>query len=308
MMKIQALSNYRYDTDTRFGDCILCFDRTHLVVYDCGHTAHVEYVMSFLGTHSAITQVSIVTSHNDSDHTDGICDLLDRLRGAKKYDMTLYTPLYLKSTTAVMKVLDDSRRKRHKTQEHILDTFDHIAEIVERAQALGIQVKDTAEGTTFAGCVVVGPTVEEFSNVVAKAIDNASSDAINGETVMNAASVQLKCPLDGGGSLLLCGDATPDYLHALEDYAIIQLPHHGKLDSAIKIFNALEDAGDEVDDHDFLISDNTGTAQNSGGSDDLVKHMKALKYKPAYNTKDGIVCLPPKGIIGGGVPHHVLGY
>lgn len=35
-MKLKALSHYDNDMDTRFGDCILLYDETSLVVYDCG--------------------------------------------------------------------------------------------------------------------------------------------------------------------------------------------------------------------------------------------------------------------------------
>jgi hypothetical protein len=107
---------------------------------------------------------------------------------------------------------------------------------------------------------------------------------------MNAASVQLKCTLDNGKSILLCGDASPDYLKDLSTYDIIQLPHHGQEDDALAIFAAL--------DHDerylkaYLISDNTGSAQNSGGSDDLVAYMKKEKYSAAYNTQSGVIDLP----------------
>ena len=42
----------------------------------------------------------------------------------------------------------------------------------------------------------------------------------------------------------------------------------------------------------YLISDNTGSTKNSGGSDDTVKYMKNERYTPAYNTKDQIIDLP----------------
>lgn len=34
-MKLKALSHYDEDTDTRFGDCILLYDSSTLIVYDC---------------------------------------------------------------------------------------------------------------------------------------------------------------------------------------------------------------------------------------------------------------------------------
>ena len=47
-MKLKALSNYDGDKSTRFGDCILIYDLTSMIVYDCGHGKHAEYVESFL--------------------------------------------------------------------------------------------------------------------------------------------------------------------------------------------------------------------------------------------------------------------
>lgn len=309
-MKLRALSKYNNDTNTRFGDCILVYDKQNLIVYDCGCDRHSDEVMSFLGRNPSITNVSVITSHNDRDHTDGICRLLEQLY--LNYNVILYTPLYLKSVGPVMKQLDDGRRTSTKTKEHILETFDHIKEIVEKAQELEIPVQNTAVGTIIGTCTIVGPTEKEFSGVVATAIDNAVGDNIDGETVMNAASVQLRCPIDGMGDLLLCGDATPEYLHNIWEYDIIQLPHHGKLDSAKKIFDVLENDGDGIERYEFLISDNTGSAQNSGGSDDLVEYMKKQWCLFVYNTKDHVVILPSSSPFGSSIHREgssfVLGY
>ena len=106
---------------------------------------------------------------------------------------------------------------------------------------------------------------------------------------MNAASVQLKCTLDDGKTLLLCGDASPDYLKNLMTYDIIQLPHHGQEDDAKAIFGVL---GGHAYSKDYLISDNTGSSPNSGVSEDIVKYMKDERYRQAYNTKDKIIDLP----------------
>lgn len=68
----------------------------------------------------------------------------------------------------------------------------------------------------------------------------------------------------------------------------IQLPHHGKLDSAKEIFDKLKDPYSKQ----FFVSDNTGSAATSGGSDDLVTYMKQEKFSPAHNTQNGVVNLP----------------
>ena len=105
---------------------------------------------------------------------------------------------------------------------------------------------------------------------------------------MNAASVQMKCKLDNMQTVLLCGDASPAYLHNMNSYDLIQLPHHGKLDSAIAIFESLTDPYSK----DYLVSDNTGSGSTSGGSDNLVEYMKTERYSPALNTKNGVVSIP----------------
>lgn len=50
-MKLKALSNYDGDKSTRFGDCILIYDLTSMIVYDCGHGKHAEYVESIFIFH-----------------------------------------------------------------------------------------------------------------------------------------------------------------------------------------------------------------------------------------------------------------
>ena len=99
--------------------------------------------------------------------------------------------------------------------------------------------------------------------------------------------------MENAQTLLLCGDASQSFLHNLESYHIIQLPHHSKLDSAIQIFDELKDPTSKV----YFISDNTGSGANSGGSDDLVKYMSEENYSPAYNTRNNVVLLP-EGVFG----------
>lgn len=286
-MKLRALSHYDGDKDTRYGDCILLYGVSSMVVYDCGHARHAQEIEKFLKNHASITQVHIVISHNDSDHTDGVIDLLSYLH-SNRYSVTVYSSLYLKSARKVLDVLDDRRRKLSTTKEHILETFDRIKEIVEKAQEYGFAVKDAVVNTKVLEGTIVGPQEDEFVKVVAQAIEDDSVTKIEGETVMNAASVQLKCNLDGAQTILLCGDASPSYLHNLEGYEIIQLPHHGQMEDAKRIFEKLEDPYSKT----YLVSDNTGSGATSGGSDKLVKYMKEECYSPALNTKDGIVCIP----------------
>lgn len=284
-MKLRALSNYNGDTDTRFGDCILIYDNSTLVVYDCGHEKHADEVKSFLQKNCLIKRIHIVISHNDSDHTDGVIDFLDYLY-EKGYTVTLYTSLYLKNTKDVLDILDDGRRTPKATREHILEIFDKICDIVQKAEEYHFSVVNAEVNTFVSNGTIVGPKVDEFAGVVAAAIDaNNAGAKIDGETVMNAASVQLKIKLENAQTVLLCGDATPEYLHNLNAYDVIQLPHHGKLESAQVIFNKLSDPYCKT----YLVSDNTGSGATSGGSDKLVEYMKEENFTAAQNTKNGVV-------------------
>lgn len=103
-MKLQALSHYDDDMDTRYGDCIMLLDDTSLIVYDCGHQRHADEVEAYLEKHLAIKDVHIVISHNDSDHINGISALMEYLY-ENNYTVTLYTSLYLKATKEILDIL-----------------------------------------------------------------------------------------------------------------------------------------------------------------------------------------------------------
>lgn len=287
-MKLKALSCYDGDKDTRFGDCLLIYDNSSLIVYDCGHTRHAAYVESFLRNKPTIISIYIVVSHNDSDHTNGVCELLEWL-SMHNYSVKVYTHQYLKHADTIIDKVDDGRRNRDSLKRALLAEFDNIKKIIEKAQELNYSTVEALKGTTVGSCVVVGPTVDEFTDVASKAVDNRENNMIEEETVMNAASVQIKFILDDGKSILLCGDASPNYLKDLATYDIIQLPHHGQENDAKAIFEKL---GGNAYSKDYFISDNTGSGKTSGGSDDIVKYMKRERYNPPYSTKDKIVNLP----------------
>jgi hypothetical protein len=299
VMKLLALSHYDGDIDTRYGDCIILYDDKILIVYDCGHIKHAETVQSFLRTKVSISQVLIVVSHNDNDHTSGVISLLEWLAEYSKYAVTVYTHQYLKHVDTILDKIDDGRRNRESLKESLLAEFDNIKGIIEEAKKHGFLVKEALKNTSIGDCMIVGPTIDEFTNVAAQAVDSRIGDNIgNGhaeETVMNAASIQLRCKLDDGSVCLLCGDASPDYLHNIDIYDVIQLPHHGQLDDAKAIFSKLKDEYNK----DYLISDNTGSANTSGGSKALVQYMKDECYKAAKNTQNGVVDLPQ--VSSGGV-------
>lgn len=295
-MKLQALSYYQGDTKTRFGDCILVSDGKSLTIFDCGHNRHAEEVIGKLKSTSAITKVNIVVSHNDSDHTAGVCHLLDWLNEQGRYTVTIYTHQYLKHVDEILYKIDDGRRTRKSMEQALLDEFDNIQTIIEAAERYGFTTTEALKGIAVGTCTIVGPTTDQFIEVAAQAVDSRVSDAVAGEhteeTVMNAASIQLSGKLDDGQKFLLCGDAHPDYLECLGSYDVIQLPHHGQMADAQAVFKKLRDQQSDSYSKVFLISDNTGDGENSGGSDELVQWMKTRNYSLPKNTKNGVVRLP----------------
>lgn len=294
-MELKALSHYDGDKDTRYGDCILLYDSKSLVVYDCGHARHAEATEDFLLENPSINQVHIVVSHNDSDHTKGVCDLLAWLNSQAKYLVSVYTHQYLRHVDTILNKVNDKRRTHESLKRALLAEFDNIKEIIQTAQGYGFLAVEALKGTMVGNCTIVGPTEDEFTDVAAKAVDNRVDDVIGEghaeETVMNAASVQLKCKLKNSETILLCGDASPEYLHSIDHYDVIQLPHHGQLDDAQAIFEKLKDAYAKK----YFISDNTGSSATSGGSEKVTKYMKDERLGSAMNTKLGIVCYPKAG-------------
>jgi len=210
-MKLKALSHYDGDIDTRFGDCILLFNATSVVVYDCGHKRHADEVKSLLRNKPTISEVFIVVSHNDDDHTKGICNLLDWLYLQKTYIVTVYSHQYLKYVDIILDKVDDGRRNRESLKRALLAEFDNIKTIIDYAKELGFVAEEAIKNSSVGKCTIVGPTIDEFTDVAAKAVDNRESNNIGEghaeETVMNAASVQMKCKLDNAETILLCGDA-----------------------------------------------------------------------------------------------------
>lgn len=92
-----------------------------------------------------------MVSHNDSDHTGGVCELLNWLKDSGKYTVRVFTHQYLKYVDKILDTVDDGRRDRESLKKSLLEKFDHIKEIIETATDCGFDcvnaVPDTAVGT-----------------------------------------------------------------------------------------------------------------------------------------------------------------
>ena len=156
-MKLRALSHYDGDKDTRFGDCILVYDNSSLIVYDCGHAKHAEYVESFLLANSSIVSVHIVVSHNDGDHTNGVCELLEWLSLRRQYTVRVYTHQYLKRVDNIINKVDDGRRNRESLKKALLAEFDNIKKIIEKTEELNYFSVEALKGTGVGSCRAAEP-------------------------------------------------------------------------------------------------------------------------------------------------------
>ena len=267
-MKAKFLSAKNYsDPSKNNGDCILIDNGEELVVYDCGCEEHAKRVIDYMRLHS-YQQAKIVLSHNDSDHFDGIPYLIEH--GAVS---AVYTLLLLKYKDELLDRIGDHRMSRDSIAKRIEEIYDNIYSLGGK-----VELKDMFTDTDVASSItILGPDKEYALEAVAKRIDGRESDNIDNETVVNAVSTQVSVEY-GGKKLLLTGDSSFDAIEdAVKAHNVIQLPHHGKLLQAEKIFGVKDNSTI------YYVSDNTGTS--NGGSDDLrTTHRRGHVI---YNTRDG---------------------
>lgn len=266
MKEILILSskNYENASTTNYGDCILINTGNELVIYDCGHEAHANAVIDYMSK-NRFDKAKLILSHNDSDHFDGILKLLNENKVS-----VIRTTLLLKYKDIILKKIDDKRKTRDSVSQQILDLYDNIA------QLSGAPLEDIYEHPEDLcdEVSIVGPDFDYMIETVAKRLDGREGNTMDGETAVNATSIQTKV-LIGTHSLLLCGDCSfPAIENIVRNYDAVQLPHHGKCKQAEKIFDKKSDQAYSV----YIISDNTGNT--NGGSDNLITTGHRV-----YNTK-----------------------
>ena len=285
-MKVTFLSSKSYDDSSfNYGDCIFIDTGSDLVIYDCGSEEHAYRVMDYMEA-KGYCKAKLVLSHNDADHFDGIPLLVER-----GYVADVYTLLLLKYKDELLDLLDDGRITRNSLTKRIEEIFDNI-------YSLGGSVNLHDMFTDCSICsdiTIVGPDKDYALNAVAKRIDSREGDTIDKETIVNAVSCQVKVNV-GSKQFLLCGDSNYEAIKdKLSNYHYIQLPHHGKLEHAKKIF-ADKDPVRTV----YYVSDNTG--DSNGGSSDLPRSGQKIR-----NTLNGDqVCTENTPAVS--VPRRTLGY
>lgn len=272
-MHIIFLSAINYaDKSQNYGDCIIIDTGIELVIYDCGSVEHAERVMQYM-LENNYEKVTFILSHNDSDHVKGLQYLIDNNKVER-----IFTTLLLKYKDRIKKILNDNRRTLNSIGNSVLEKYDNIAALS------GQNLIDIYEGEHLLpkGLTFVGPGLEQMLEAVAKNINKQESDIINGETAVNATSLQIAIDMDNDKKMLLCGDASYTLIQGkLCSYNYIQLPHHGKVAHAEKIFG---ECGPNDTHVTYIVSDNTGNS--NGGSDNLTQIARGHRV---LNTKNGDV-------------------
>ena len=292
-MKLQLLSAKNYSGEKQdYGDCILIYSGSPAVVFDCGSVEHAQRVEKIMKS-SHCSQIIAVLSHNDLDHFAGFPYLAER--GLISH---LYTPLFMKHLDELLKLLDDGRRTRDGLKRTLLQKYNNVTKL---AQDYNVSLVDSLTATSLvSGVSIVGPSKEYALNAAATGINGSVSDTLDGETFVNAASVQVSVELEGK-KCLLCGDSSfPAIESKIRDYELVQLPHHGKLETAESIFHKKKGQVGSI----YLVSDNKGDA--TGGSDSLMKNLP--KGYIIKNTKNGDIYYPSQSPSDWGVyTGHSLG-
>ena len=260
------------DHDKNYGDCFIIDDGNKLYIYDCGSEElanNVIYYMNQKGYSKAIA----ILSHNDSDHFDGIKYLIDKGKIS-----VVYTVCLLKYVDDIIK-LCDGRKTKNSISKQILDRYDNISQLGGYLIDIYPLNKKLTKNIS-----IVGPDKNYMLEAIAHELNSLEGNTIDNETVVNATSVQVEITFDDNRKMLLCGDCSFEAIeNKIDDYNIIQLPHHGKERQAKLIFEAVTDINNKM----FIVSDNTGPT--NGGSDGrhfIGKNVKNTKSSGTFKIDE----------------------
>lgn len=253
-MKIYVLSSQQCeDSNKNNGDCFVIDNSKEIVIYDCGCEKYADWVMDYMKENN-YSKAKVVLSHNDDDHFKGIPVLVDNEKASE-----ITTVLLLKYVDDILDIIDDGRKNRESLKRQIKYTYDNIE------QLSGHNLQDAFENLEIAeGIKISGPGKDYILNAAAKGLDTTDGDTIDSSTITNATSIHLEISV-GNKKVLLTGDSSFESVmkENLEEFKVIQLPHHGNADIGEKIF---EETKDDLEKQ-YIISDNTGNS--NGGSDKL---------------------------------------
>lgn len=265
-MFVKFLSSKFYDDPAgNYGDCILVDNGSELVVYDCGSEEHAKRVISYLKD-KQYAKIIVVISHNDADHVKGIKYLIDSGVVSCVYALSLY---HYKQE--IYDLIGNNHLRLNTIIDRIDSNFNNIVDLVGEIELKDIfKHKDVANGVN-----IIGPSISYTLNAIAKLLDGREGNTIDDETIINAVSTQLSVSF-GANKLLLTGDSSFDPIkNSVKGHNAIQLPHHGKLLQAERIFDIKDNSTI------YFVSDNTG--DSNGGSYDLrQKHSRGYVIHNTY--------------------------
>lgn len=278
-MKIIVLSSQQCeDKEKNNGDCFIIDNGKELVLYDCGCEEYAQYVIKYM-EENGYQSVKIVLSHNDDDHFKGIPILV-----AQDKVSEITTVLLLKYVDELIDIIDDGRKNRESIKKQITEMYDNVYQLSGNNLQNAFEHIEIAEGIS-----ISGPEKNYILNAAAKGLDTTESDQIDGETITNATSIHLSVEMLDK-KILLTGDSTFESVmeENLNEFKVIQLPHHGKKDTGEAIMEELKRVTDEI----YIVSDNTGNS--NGGSDDL----ETKGYDVRNTKKIGRISLDYNSIVG----------
>lgn len=256
-MKVIILNSNKYDDKSKnYGDCLIIINNLYeAVVFDCGSDEHAQNAIQVIKNNN-VRKVVCVLSHNDSDHYEGMKYLLSNMNIEKVYSLTALR--YVDDLYEVCK----HKYSRDAIKEKILYVYDNIKELSGYIEDI-YDDDHNCKVNIIDGVDVVAPDYSYALTVIEKAINNNEPDSIDGDSVMNAASVCVEA-ISGNNKLLLTGDSSfeniKNHLHGVN---IIQCPHHGREQQAKELFDYYDNHNEEPK---YIISDNTG---NGNGGVDL---------------------------------------
>lgn len=260
------------DREKNYGDCFLIDDDSTLYVYDCGSEELANNVIDYMNQKGCSKAIAIL-SHNDADHFNGIKFLVDKGKIS-----AVYTVCLLKYVDEILE-LCDGRKTENSVRKQILDRYDNIAQLGGYLIDIYPLNQKLSENIS-----IVGPEKNYMLKAVAHELNSLEGDTIDNETVVNATSVQVEITFNDNKKILLCGDCSFEAVeNKINNYNIIQLPHHGKERQAKLIFEAVTDINNKM----FIVSDNTGPT--NGGSDGrhfIGKNVKNTKSDGTFKIDE----------------------
>ena len=206
------------DREKNYGDCFLIDDDSTLYVYDCGSEELANNVIDYMNQKGCSKAIAIL-SHNDADHFNGIKFLVDKGKIS-----AVYTVCLLKYVDEILE-LCDGRKTENSVRKQILDRYDNIAQLGGYLIDIYPLNQKLSENIS-----IVGPEKNYMLKAVAHELNSLEGDTIDNETVVNATSVQVEITFNDNKKILLCGDCSFEAVeNKINNYNIIQLPHHGKI-------------------------------------------------------------------------------